>query len=194
MPEQLSFAGFDVLPKPTDRLFFAIYPDAEAAARVTALARQLRETHELTGRPLATDRFHVTLHHLGDYVGVPAELVASATKAAEAVSFPPFDIVFDSAGSFAGRPGNYPFVLRGGGGFCGIIEFQRALGAALNRIGLGRKGELNFTPHATLLYDRHRIDQQAVAPLVWKVTEFVLVHSLLGRTLHVPLARWTLRG
>jgi 2'-5' RNA ligase len=28
--------------------------------------------------------------------------------------------------------------------------------------------------------------------IAWRVREFVLVHSLLGRTVHLPLARWPL--
>ena len=54
---------------PTDRLFFALFPDAEAAMQIAGLARSLREEHGLHGQPLREDRLHVTLHHLGDYAG-----------------------------------------------------------------------------------------------------------------------------
>jgi 2'-5' RNA ligase len=33
-----------------------------------------------------------------------------------------------------------------------------------------------------------------VNPVSWKVTEFVLVHSLVGQTRYIQLARWTLEG
>ena len=50
------------------------------------------------------------------------------------------------------------------------------------------------TPHVTLLYDDVLVEERAVEPIRWTVREFVLVHSLLGQTRHVPLARWPLGG
>lgn len=189
MPEQLSFAGFDAAPQPTDRLFFAIYPDPETAARIAGLAGRLRDEHGMKGRPLAAERLHVTLHHLGDYVGAPRGVVDVAIEAAAAVAKPAFDIVFDRAASFHGRPRNRPFVLRGGDG---VMAFQQALGVAMMKAGLGRWAEQHFTPHVTLLYDDLCIAEQAIEPVGWTAREFVLVHSLLGRTQHIPLARWPL--
>jgi RNA 2',3'-cyclic 3'-phosphodiesterase len=79
MPAQSSLPGFDAEPKPTDRLFFAIFPDADTAARIARLALQLRSEHGLRGTPLKQERFHVTLHHLGDYAGLNHGIVAMAT-------------------------------------------------------------------------------------------------------------------
>ena len=92
VPGQLSLTGFDAPSRPTDRLFFAIFPDATAAARIAQLAQHLRDEHGLKGRPLATERFHITLHHLGDYVGLPQSVVAAAGDAAVAVAMPPFEV------------------------------------------------------------------------------------------------------
>ena len=194
MPEQPSLAGFDAAPQPTDRLFFAIFPDVDAAARIARLAQHLRGEHGLKGRPLATERFHVTLHHLGDYVGLPQDIVAAAGEAAAAVTIPPFEVAFDRAVSFFGGPRSRPFVLRGGGGVAALKAFQQALGTAMKKAGLGRWAELHYTPHVTLLYDDCCVTEQAVETVGWTAHEFVLVHSLLGRTRHVPLARWPLRG
>lgn len=58
--------------------------------------------------------------------------------------------------------------------------------------GLGRWVERNFTPHVTLLYDDRSVAPQAIEPIAWTVREFVLVHSLLGRTEHRILGRWSL--
>lgn len=118
-------------------MFFAIQPDAAAAAHMAQLTQHLRSEHGLTGEPLAKERFHVTLHHLGDYVGLPQGIVAAASEAAATVTLPPFDIVFDRAVSFFGRTGSQPFVLRGGDGVAALITFQRALGVAITRAGLG---------------------------------------------------------
>jgi 2'-5' RNA ligase len=196
MPEQSSLPGFDAVPQqPTDRLFFAIFPDANASARIAQLALQLRGEHELHGRPLARERLHVTLHHLGDYQGVPRDIVDMADKAATAITtMAPFEVAFDRAASFSSAPRNRPFVLRGGDGLAALMEFQQALGMAMKQAGLGRWAKPGYTPHVTLLYDDRCVAEQAVETISWTAREFVLVHSLLGQTRHVAVARWPLRG
>lgn len=191
-PGQLSLAGFDAPPQPTDRLFFAVFPDAAAAARITRLAQDLRSEHGLKGRPIATQRLHITLHHLGDYAGLPQGVVAAASEAAATVAVSPFEVAFDHAESFLGRPRNRPFVLRGNEGVTALRAFQQTLGEAMKKTGLGRWVERQYTPHVTLLYDDHPVVEQPVETIGWRVREFVLVHSLLGQGLHVPLARWSL--
>jgi 2'-5' RNA ligase len=44
-----------------------------------------------------------------------------------------------------------------------------------------------------LLYDDRHLDNQPISPIRWWVREFVLVHSLLGRTHYNFLARFPLR-
>jgi len=185
------FSLFDA-PPVTDRLFFAIFPDAETAAGIARHAATLRASHQLSGRPLAPERFHVTLHHLGDHAGVRRDIVSMAHQAAKAMTAPPFEVVFDRAASFH-NGGNNPFVLQGGEGLEALRAFQRDLGSAMARAGLGKWVDKTFTPHVTMLYDRRLVAEQPLSPVRWTVSEFILVHSLLGRTEHVPLARWTLR-
>lgn len=48
------------------------------------------------------------------------------------------------------------------------------------------------TPHVTLLYDDRHVAEHAVDTIRWTVQEFVLVHSLVGQTLYIPLGRWPL--
>ncbi len=193
MPEQFSLSGFDAAPKPTDRLFFAIFPDAAAAERIALLAQRLRSEHRLKGSPLGTERFHVTLHHLGDYAGLPQGIVAEAIKAAATISMPQFDVAFDRALSFHGRSGNRPFVLRGCDDLIALETFHRDLGTALNKAGLAvGRAQPPYKPHTTLLYDDSLVLERPVETVTWTAREFVLVHSLLGRTVHVPLARWPL--
>ncbi len=189
---QSSLPGFDAAPKLTDRLFLAVFPDAVAAVRIARLAGQLREDHGLQGRPLKTERFHATLHHLGDYAGLPQDLVAIAEDAAASVKAAPFEVVFDRAASFSSAPRNRPFVLRGDAGLDALVAFQVKLGAALKKTVLGRWAKPGYTPHVTLLYDDRSVPEQAVEKISWTVREFVLVHSLIGQTVHIPLARWPL--
>jgi 2'-5' RNA ligase len=194
MPGQSSLPGFDDAPAPTDRLFFALFPDAQAAERIAECARQLRAEHGLHGTPLKTERFHITLHHLGDYAGLPQGVVDMASQAAAAVKSAPFSVSFDRAASFSSSPRNRPLVLRGDAGLAELMVFQRALGVEMSKAGLGRWSKPAYTPHVTLLYDDRAVAEQAVEPITWTAGEFVLVHSLIGQTLHVPLARWPLRA
>jgi 2'-5' RNA ligase len=193
MIKQPSFAELGVAP-PKHRVFFAIFPDADAATKIAQLARHLRDEQGLKGAPLATERFHVTLHHLGDYEGLPQGVVAAACEAAVAVAMPPFDVAFDRVVSFAGRLGKKPFVLCGGEGVAILMEFQQALGVAMKKAGLARWAKPRYTPHVTLVYDDGHVAEQPVETIAWTVNEFVLVHSLLGQTRHIPLARWSLPG
>jgi 2'-5' RNA ligase len=191
MPEQFSLAGIGSPPQPTDRLFFAIFPDPPVAARIAQLAQRLHGEHGFKGKPLGAERFHITLHHVGNYAGLPPDIVAAAIEAATTVGMPSFEVAFDRALSFTGKPGNRPFVLRGGES---MLPFQQALLTVINKTQAASRTKSPFTPHVTLLYDDRIVAEHPIETVAWTVREFVLVHSLLGRTVHVPLARWRLRA
>ena len=195
MTGQSSFPGFEEA-KPTDRLFLALFPPPETALEIAGLAARLRSDHALRGRPLEAARFHITLNHLGDYAGLPPDVVrragVAAAKAAAATQ--PFTVTFDRAESFASMPRNRPLVLRGGEGLSALMAFHQTLGMALRKNNLGQWAKPGYTPHVTLLYDDKLLGSTPVAPVAWTAGEVVLVHSLLGETRHVHLARWPLSG
>lgn len=192
-PAQTGFDTFEP-PHPTDRLFFALRPDATTATAIADLAAALREHHGLRGVPLPSARLHVTLHHLGDFAGVPGDLVAAARAAADGFEFASFDVGFDLVASFATSRGKRPLVLRGGEGVDGIVALHRGLLEALVRRGIGIADTQAFTPHVTLLYDEAVVAPARIEPVRWRVGSFALVHSLLGRSRHIELARWPAVG
>lgn len=194
MLDQLGFPEFGTKSRPTDRLFFALFPDDAAAVRIAQIADRLRVEHGLKSSRLEAERFHVTLHHLGDYEGLPQGVVAAAVEAGAAVAAAPFAVAFDRVMSFSAKPGGRPFVLHGGDGVAALKAFQQALGVAMTKAGLGRWVKPKFTPHVTLLYDDAAVADRTVPPVAWTAHEFVLVHSLLGQTRHIRLGRWPLRG
>ncbi|AMP00915.1 ligT like Phosphoesterase family protein [Collimonas arenae] len=189
--------GFDAPPRPTDRLFFALIPAADAGTAIVRQGRLLREELGLTGRLIGVDRVHVTLSHLGDYLELPQDVVATAMSAAANVRAEPFDVVFERVVSFHGRPRNYPLVLVGGDGDSDsnatLTAFQRTLVKVLQKAGI-RSANSHYTPHITLLYNKYRVPPRVVESIRWTVQEFALVHSLLGRSRHVTLARWPLQS
>ena len=176
----------------TDRLFLASFPDSDTAAGIAALAAARCAAHGLRGRPLLPGRFHVTLFHLGDTSGLRQDVVDAATVAASRLKAAPFDLAFGQVGSFAGRREKLPFVLRARDGNTALRAFHAALSVQLREVGLGRFTTAAFEPHVTLAYDVRMVASHDVAPIVWRAREFVLVHSLLGKTQHVTLGRWTL--
>jgi 2'-5' RNA ligase len=164
----------------TDRLFFALRPDAAAAERIHALASRLREVHGLKGRPLALERLHVTLLFLGNHDGLPPPLLAFAARAAQALRHAPFELSFDRVMSFTRSNGNAPLVLCRDDGRTPLDTLRRQLGA---------EAAQSFKPHVTLLYDDRMLSLEEIAPISWTVTEVLLVRSLIGCGRHEVLSR-----
>lgn len=177
-----------------DRIFFACVPDDETAAHITTLAETIKTARKFEGTLIKPEHLHVTLFHLGDWQVLPAEIVALASKAAAEVRLAPFDVVFDRTESFRNTTGIYPFVLTGEKHIAAWTPLHNALGDALKRAGLGGATKGQFTPHVTLLRDALRAPPSPVVPISWKVRDFVLIHSLLGKTTHIHLGRWPLRS
>lgn len=195
MATQLPLEGFENLPSPTDRLFFAIRPDDEAAARIERLVERLRIASGLTSKPIARDSLHITLFWLGDYFGLPQKIVEAMSLTAARIGAAPFDVEFDRVGYFPRRAGKKPLVLRatpGAPGIAALGAFREALGATIG-YSEAKSRASNFTPHVTLLYDTPPVPWQNVHRVGWPVREFFLVHSLLGQSRHEVLGRWTLQ-
>ncbi|MBS0454980.1 MAG: 2'-5' RNA ligase family protein [Proteobacteria bacterium] len=175
-----------------ERLFLAVRPDAATAQRIESLAQELRRKHGLRGKSLGPERFHVTLHLIGDFAGgVPAQVLAGALDAASPVAArtSPFPIGLGTVASFTRKRRNMPLVLLAEEGGQGLGQLQQELVAALAAVDLAGRIEPRFTPHLTLLYDDRPLAAQAVEPLSWRASELLLVRSLLGRSRHEVLAR-----
>lgn len=187
MLRRLRRRGEALAGRPTDRLFLAVLPDAETAARIARVAQHLRLSHGLTGKPLRAEHFHVTLCHVDDGIGLTPGVTEGVKSSVSTVAMPPFKVCFDLAQSFR----NGALVLRGEDGTIGLDVLQQRLSDALD--GEPRRAR-PFTPHVTLLRDRHHVPEQRIEPIEWTVRELVLVHSRIGCTTHRHLERWSLAG
>ena len=174
-------------------LFFAVFPDRQAAAKIEQLATELRNVHDLKGKPVAVDRFHVSLHHLGFHDCMPAAIVKNAERAAAEARGTSFGVTFNRIESFKGQPNRHPFVLSGDAGLKTLREFHQRLGVSLKKTGLGRYVSFSFTPHLTLLRGHRLIEEHPVVPAIgWNVKEFSLVWSHYGKSRHEVLGAWPL--
>ena len=190
MPEQLSLPGLAAAP--TDRLFFALLPEPPAAVQAGEITEALRTPCGLTGKALPPRRLHVSLHHVGDFAGLPKEVVARAQEVGEGLRQAGFPIRFDRAGSFRNRRRAMPLVLRGGSGVIPLIAFQDALGKAMARHAFRHVPSNHYTPHMTLLYDTRYVEAREVTPVEWTAKDFVLIHSFIGKSKYETLGRWAL--
>lgn len=188
MSSQGSLPGFET-NEPTDRLFLAIFPDAQHAAPLAAVADKYLADRRLGAGAVEASRLHVTVFHLGDYVGLPPGLVAKATDALSRLAAESFTIRFDQIGSFGNRSSKSPLVLAATDGNDALHALHKQLATHLRVCGLGQHTHDSFTPHMTMAYGKATAPFENMEPAVWPAGEVRLVHSLLGQTRHIALAR-----
>lgn len=172
--------------------FFALLPDAAAAAAADRKAHALRSWLGLSGRPRGTGKYHVSLWGWPAREGPGADGIRLMRSVAERISQAPFKVSFDEVATFAQGAERRALVMTGGDGVIGAARLHESLDRDIRAHGL-RGGRSSCWPHMTLLYDRWRTEPFSVRPLSWRVTDFVLVRSV-PREPHVVLGRWTLAG
>jgi 2'-5' RNA ligase len=175
----------------SDALFFALLPDASAASRMAEIGRQQRLKHRLTGKLLAPEQLHMPLvglrADLGADAGLPSGLVDLAMQAAAAIVMPSFDVVLDRVRSLP----CLRLVLCGDEGVSGAAVLQVMIQIAMHEVGIDAVGRPHM-PHVTVLDGWRGSVDEAVEPVRWTATEFVLLHSLRGRHESIVLGRWRL--
>lgn len=178
----------------SDRLYFALRPDAVTLDAIGQRLRDLRHDLGLKGRPLKAEQLHLTLHHVGDFAGFPADLVHRLLEAGQAVHAAAVPICLDAVLSFgrASRKNN-PLVLLAGEPLEPLRGLHRSLGVHLQAAGVSGL-RAKFMPHLTLLHDDAMIELRAIEALRWTASEFLLIDSLLGQSRHVVLGRWPLHA
>ena len=176
---------------PIERLLVVLLPDPKTAERVALRAHELRKQHALRAKPLETSRFHLTLHHLGNYPTLPKEIIAAASVVGQSLRFAPFDITLDHAMTLDNGGSRLPFVLTGDS-MSALKKFHQTLSHEMKKAGLGRWTQFSFTPHMTLLYDEERVEKHPIEPITWVARELVLLHSEHGNTKHNVEGRWPL--
>ncbi|HEY4201501.1 MAG TPA: 2'-5' RNA ligase family protein [Devosiaceae bacterium] len=178
--------------EPLDVLFFALTPDAAVDRQIQQLQRRLRLDFDLTRPPMPAERQHVSLMGLSGTAGFSRQLVDEATKAARLVSSSPFEIRFDRVSTFGGGS----IVLCGRDVLPDTEQFREGLLASFRATPLRflaeRAHRHGFRPHLTLFYGEARALEVDIAPVTWTVRDFVLIHSLVGRSRHIHVGRWQL--
>ena len=166
------------------RLFFAVWPDAEAAGSLAAVSRTLADLG--AGKPIAAAKIHLTLAFLGE---IDAERAARAIEAAAAIRGRAFDMVLDNVGSFRSA--------RVAWAGCGrtppeLGELQESLDGELRRRGFALEAR-PFVPHVTLARRIARsVPRAPMAPIAWRARELTLVRSETGTGRYAVVESWPL--
>lgn len=166
----------------THRLFFAALPPPEERQAMTAVRDGVRG-----GNPVADDRLHVTMWITDDWPARPLAGADALLAAAEAAKLPTFSVELDRL-VFAPESA----LLKPTRRVAAIRRVQRQLARALAPLRPSIRRGWHFNPHATLRHGPQTASEHPISPIRWRATELVLIHSLVGNTLHVPLGRVTL--
>jgi 2'-5' RNA ligase len=194
MSSQLSlFAGEPPASRQRSSLFIAVVPDEAAIRRILENRERISHRHGHLGNLVRPELLHITLAWVSDYQGeLPPRVVrdcgdACAAAAAKSVVFP---IQLDQIGTYQGKPGARPLVMKGSmDRSARLVEFRKTLMDQLALRGIRCKGSTKFDPHLTLSRGSLELAEDAEA-VGWLAGEVVLLRSLLGLSRYVPLGCW----
>lgn len=175
--------------RPTDRLFFAVRPDAETVDAICTVRRKLCEKTGLSGADVPPQQLHVPLLRVADYVVPPTvEDIDAIMGQADAVEMIPFRVSFGRVTSL----GRGSLVLTAGRGSARLETLSARLRDALTPPGT--ESRCAVASHMTLMRSEAILRARRLEPIAWTVREIVLVHSLLGKATHRVVGRLPLRG
>jgi RNA 2',3'-cyclic 3'-phosphodiesterase len=175
------------------RLFFAVWPDSAIRAQIAAATQVLKQYPHHRGRWLKPDRYHITLHFLGDFSRMPDALATRACDIAAGVAGRAFALSLDRAGSF--RNHSIPWWLGCSNIPAEMSDLWDQLATAMRHCDVAYEAKLPLTPHVTVLRDSDvTLPLVPIPRLIWQVDEFVLIHSRIGaKSQYRLLGRWPLR-
>ena len=154
----------------TQRLFVALWPDADTRRQIAALQKQLMTRSGLLDGAVAVENLHLTLRFLGN---VPVTDIDRLCNHLSRVSMQPFAFSLQRWGHFS-RPG----ILWIGPDTPGapLCELQAAVQTACREAFAAP--DKHFRAHVTLFRKLTRLPPvQAFEPIEWPVDGFVLVAS-----------------
>ena len=177
----------------TARVFFALWPDSAAAARMSAIAQQWQGS--LGGRITRTDTLHATLVFIGD---VEITRVSTLLALADDIGLPGFDMVLDARGCW----GHNRIAYLGAKQIPqALSSLQAELAARVRLAGFSIETRA-YIPHITLIRKadcskmpvEYPVNKNPADPVAWMVRDFVLVKSSIcaNGSRYEQIGRWPL--
>lgn len=157
----------------TQRLFYALWPDASARAALQRLQISL----PLSGRLVPADNLHLTLAFLGNQ---PEQRLPTLKRILAQLPCPAhqlkLSLQLDMAGYFRGSRITW---LGMESPPPALMELQASLMQMLKEEGIVDTVGGKFTPHVSLARKSEPLPKLECAPLKWQSMQLVLVRSML---------------
>ena len=176
--------------QPLHRLFFALLPSAAERAQAAAVATGLRASHPRT-RWVSPERYHLTLHYLGESSGPRPDWISRAREAADGFVGETFHLQLDHLQPL-GNPRRPALTLAASSSSAELIRFWRGLQERLIRAGFKDHVGRSFIPHLTLGYSDPQPATPTVASVGVEPDGFVLIQSIEGQADYTFLGDWRL--
>ncbi len=170
------------IPLSAARLFFALWPDDAARARLFEFAQTLHR--DCGGRLINRDNLHQTLVFLGN---VAAERVPQLVALAAKVSVPPFKLEFGITGYWRH---NRIVWAAPHATLTPLHTLVEGLGRGLQQAGLHLE-DRPYASHVTLIRDARAPAALPLLAFDWPIRDFALVRSVhtLGGSRYEVIAR-----
>ncbi len=153
------------------RLFFALWPDDVVLERLAKLRRELGLNE---GKPVDSEKFHITLLFLGE---VPEDRIEDLKMLAESLQLAPCDLTLDRLEHWV-RPAVLCLTAKAVPE--PLAELVKALKRGVRKLGF-KPEKRPFRPHLTLARKvKRRVVGCEIEPIHWPVHEFTLVASELS--------------
>jgi 2'-5' RNA ligase len=186
----LPIASDPSLPHPARR-FLALRPPP-ATSETLAATRDALHGAARDGRPVATDRLHLTLAFLG--IGpYDADTIARVQGALDGLDALAFELVLDRVGSFEIGHRHVGWI----GPRVAPVALERLVEAIRTRFAAHAItfDARPFVPHVTVLRGLAApLADRPIAPIRWPVDRFDLLASRLDRARYETVASWHLAG
>lgn len=151
----------------TMRLFFALWPDENTRAQLSALQ------HGLQGRKTRHANLHMTLAFLGNQ---PEPLLPSLEEILKELTAPDIMLEIDRLGYFSRQriawAGMHDVPAS-------LLGLHGELNAALEQSGFAFDRRDDFKPHVTLARDASAPGTSGITPVIWHADHVALVQSLM---------------
>lgn len=174
--------------------FYALLPDEDVRLAIASTGERFRKLHRASGTVIGAESLHLLICPMGRPERLRESLETALLDAGSAVRSAGFDITLDTAMRFTAKSGQFPFVLcTDGHSIQSALELRKAVAAQQVRQGFQVSGVSSYLPHVVLL-EGHAVEaiEDAIAPIVWKVRDFVLIRSFFGQSRHEVIGRWPL--
>lgn len=179
------------------RVFFALWPDAAAAAQMHAIARTWH--HAVGGRVSREDSLHATLVFIGD---IAMARLPGLFDLAAGIDLPGFPLMFDRRGCWRHNRIAYLGVSEkqiecAGQVPLALLNLQSELAGRVRSAGFVIENR-PFSPHITLIRKADCVsatkENPAIEPVSWSVRDFVLVKSSMNAngSRYEQIGRWPL--